>query len=210
MWRHFDAARDAHDAVSDGDLQRAQGAGAVLAARRTFDATPAGSDSLVEVIKEASLQLSTAPDLYDAALLVAQIGLVCGECHRHYDGPLFLGGGKPPEEGEGVRLDMKRHVWAAARLWEGVTGPSDSAWAAGARGLEDAPLMPEEMTERDETWPRVWELEVLVHGLALRAARTQDPRERSLRYADVLMTCAACHRLTREPPRGPGDGPPEG
>lgn len=195
MGRHFDAARDAHDAVVNADLEEARRAGSILASRDP-DAMPDAPDSIVDRIREHARQLASATALEDAARSTAQIGRTCGDCHREMgSGPQFSDDGAPLNELGELSRHMQRHGWAATRLWQGLIGPSDTVWMAGAYVLGDAPMLPERMTDR--TWRTAAELEVRVHALGARASRLRDPQDRALLYAELLMSCGACHDSVR-------------
>ena len=95
-----------------------------------------------------------------------------------------------PTAGATTEQRMKRHAWATERLWEGLIVPSSVAWNAGANALVDSPF-PDD---------------VLGRGVAARTAATdfkiladQAPfkktvEERAALYAELLVTCATCHR----------------
>ncbi len=87
-----------------------------------------------------------AVDLKAAAVAVADMAQACGGCHLALSGPNFSGS-SPAGEESSVVADMERHRWAADRMWEGLVGPSETAWLAGAATLEDAPRHPEAMVD---------------------------------------------------------------
>lgn len=198
MWEHYDAAAEAQDAVIKGDLQRARYAGEWLAMRGGTDPRVEGADALVNQMRQYARQASNAVDISEAAVATARMAATCGECHRmHGPGPLFRGRGVPPIEREGVDRAMQRHVWGAARLWEGLIGPSDSAWVAGARTLLDAPLAPEEITDRPADYRAVQDYQRRVRELGRQAVEASYVQQRTRLFADLISTCAGCHVLVR-------------
>lgn len=198
MWIHFDAAADAHYAVLQGDMELARQAGWRLAEHGGVSGLPDGSDSVLAQMRWYASQVAEAVDISEAAFGTAGVARMCGECHATYQtGPVFGGGGAPPVEGSGVNLEMRRHSWAAARMWEGLIGPSDSAWVVGARLLLDAPMASHRITERANLQPNVGTMERRVHELGRRAVVVTDAEERARLYADVASTCAGCHVLVR-------------
>jgi hypothetical protein len=200
MWRHFDAVRDAHEAVIQGDIETARAAGATVASwRGSYGDLPDDADDLLADMRHAGRLAASAPDLTAAALAAAEMGRICGDCHSRYDaGPRFQGRGLPPEEGTGVRLGMKVHAWGATRLWEGLVGPSDSSWVAGARVLVHAPMLIDSLTDREYLLETARALENNVHGVASAALDVTDSSERARLYSNFILTCAACHTRIRD------------
>jgi cytochrome c553 len=198
MRQHFDAAQDAHDAVVSADLDGVRRAGAILASRDP-DPMPGAPDLLLARMMERARELASDTVLEDAAQSMAQIGRICGDCHREMgSGPPVSEAGAPSEDRSDLGRHMERHSWAATRLWQGLIGPSDPVWMAGASVLDDAPMLPERMADR--TWRIAAELEVRVHAMGERASQLKDVDERALLYGDLLMTCGACHQSVRGQP----------
>jgi hypothetical protein len=97
---------------------------------------------------------------------------------------------------------MRRHQWAAERLWDGLVVPSDEAWKWGATSLSEAPLAPEQLTPGKSPVPKVGELAQAVHAIARQATEVERVDVRADLYGDVLATCAECHQWL-----GGGPGP---
>ena len=85
---------------------------------------------------------------------------------------------------------MKRHMWATERLWEGIYGPSDEAWKAGAAALELDPFPKKELSKGG------------VHALSSAARFSKHAKhvgdrktgeQRAKLYASLLATCSPCH-----------------
>jgi len=72
---------------------------------------------------------------------------------------------------------IRRHRWAADRVWDGVVGSSELQWRAGL-----------EMFTRDIAGYRV-------HEVATRALASA-PDERAEMYRELLVSCMACHPST--------------
>lgn len=198
MWRHYDAAADAHNAVLRGQLAEARSAGRWLAEHAEAEGLPGGSEPLVARMREYGRQVAGAQDVSEAATGTAHIARTCGQCHEaHGPGPVFLGGGVPPGAEDDVSREMRRHGWAAGRMFEGLVGPASTAWEAGARALLDAPLAPGTIPVRDDIPVEVTTMEARVHEIGRRAASTSDWDERVTLYADLISTCAACHMIVR-------------
>jgi cytochrome c553 len=80
---------------------------------------------------------------------------------------------------------MVAHALATDELWQGLMGPSDARWAAGARTLIDAPAL-------DSDVPDVAAAAHHLRDLAQRGT-TVDAAGRARLFGDVLLTCATCH-----------------
>lgn len=198
MWDHFSAASTIHEAVLRGELYRAQQAGEWLAVRGGTEGVPPGSELFVAQMRELGARVAESVDISVAANAAAHMLRTCGDCHQaHQAGPQFLGGGTPPVEGTGVGREMRRHAWAAGRLWEGLVGPSTPAWASGAMALLDAPMDPHEMTDRTTELSTVQTMEAHVHDLGRQAAGMGDRDQRTQLYAELISTCAGCHVILR-------------
>jgi cytochrome c553 len=84
---------------------------------------------------------------------------------------------------------MVRHIQGADRLWEGLIGPSDGAWEAGAALLSTGSVDVDAVNARpgqESMFAEVFRL-----GRQAQEARTQE--ERAARYGQILATCSGCH-----------------
>ena len=198
MYGHFGHASEVQNAVIQGDLDAVRAPAQWLASHDAMEGLPKGSDAYLEQLRQAAAQAVAAPDLPIAAKATAAIASACGACHSRYDvGPRFTPGAGPPDEGASVGAHMIRHVWAADRMWEGLIGPSEASWVAGARGLSEAPLEPHDVTGDAERAPAASELAHRVHDLGARAERTAGGEARAQIYGELLTSCSDCHRLVR-------------
>lgn len=145
-------------------------------------------------LQEAALLTADAETLDLAASGVATMARVCGDCHQaKAAGPKFPHAKRDRERGSAESLEerMQRHIWAADRMWEGLTAPSDTAWIAGAKALADAPagapttpkdLPPQVVAALDE-----------VRQVGTRALDAATLRDRADVFGMFLSTCANCH-----------------
>jgi len=200
MWTHYDVAYEAHDALIHGSISRARAAGQWLATHPESD-MPRGSSTYVREMQRYAGELADAEDLEVAALATAGIAQTCGECHQAFGpGPLFLGGGTPPpRRGDETRREMQRHSWAAARMWEGLVGPSDAAWLAGANVFRDVPLSALADSLPPDIRGDLRTLEDRVHELGGLAA-TASGADRSVLYGNLIATCTQCHAMVNRLP----------
>ena len=187
--RHGVALRDA---VERGDLAEARREAKVLADLRIAASDEPEWRSNVEALNAAARAGSTAADVGAASRGLSAIARTCGNCHQSL-GPVAIVGDLAPDDG-GVISRMKRHEWAATKLWAGLVVPSDDAWQVGASMLVEAPVDPDLLTPGKSPAPRVVALVQSVHDLALRASRAHSSEDRASVYADVVATCSGCHQ----------------
>jgi cytochrome c553 len=149
-----------------------------------------GHDGLVEYtvgVRERASAIAGSKTLEDAIRHTAQLGAACGNCHGKLAiAPRFGTLPPVPIDLPTVEARMLRHRWAADRLWEGVVGNSDVAWAEGLEVLATAPL--------DETPERT----PLAYKLYQQAREARKPSagtltDRGSLYGEILVTCASCH-----------------
>ena len=145
----------------------------------------------VDALNAAARAESTTADVLAASRGLSAVARTCGSCHQSL-GPVAIVGDLVPDDG-GVIPRMKRHEWAATKLWVGLVVPSDAAWEAGAALLAEAPLAPELLTPDKSPAPRVVALVQSVHDLAVRASRAKSTEDRVDVYADLVATCSGCH-----------------
>jgi cytochrome c553 len=143
------------------------------------------------LVRDRAAALARATTVDDALRKETALATACGSCHRE----LAVTGifkDPPPAPPDRATLDarMARHRWAADRLWEGVVGNSDEAWQAGLDVIAVAPL---DLGEERAPLART------LQQLASKARRTKPAApDRGTAYADLLVTCAACHTLPRK------------
>jgi hypothetical protein len=191
MGDHFLITSWARDAVIAGVLEPMRDPLTALADYRYDDVRAGGWVPWIAELQEAARLTSKAATLDAAAMGVATMGRVCGECHRaNHGGPTIP---EVPDPLERLRADtvderMGRHMWAAELLWEGVTGPSDASWKAGAKTLIEAP------DELDDKMPASFDADLrAVQALGHEAEAADTLAERANVYGLLIATCADCH-----------------
>jgi cytochrome c553 len=191
MLDHFLITSWARDAVIAGLLEPMKGPLNALADYR-YDGIPvAGWAPQLAQLQAAARLTSTAATLETAAMGVATMARMCGECHMEkHAGPVIP---PVPESNETARPDsvperMDRHMWATELLWEGLTGPSDKVWKAGADMLVRAP-------ERlDQELPAAFDADLReIRGLGEQARGASTLEERADVMGLLIATCADCH-----------------
>ena len=186
MKKHFSDATAVKDAVSDGDL----GSIHALAQQVVEQEEPQlyAMDWRPHVVRfvEVADSVREAPDVPAAAVRTAQLAATCGHCHQTVHARPQLPDEPAPQQGI-----MAHHQWAADRMWEGIIGPSETAWYEGTKAFVQAPGCG--VDPDDELSDYMTVLCEQLHGLAARADAAKELDDRAIVYGDFLTTCAACH-----------------
>lgn len=193
MQDHFVHLDDMQKAVIGGDLQQAK-----LSAQWVMDnhveTRNEGWKPHLAKLEAAATVVTGAPDLAQAALGAAQVAGACGSCHEAHGINLELGA-PPVAEGDDTKAHMKRHQWAADRLWDAVVGNSDQVWNDASTALADAPVHLADGREG----PSDMELELVntaaevLHKVGKEGPETKGRPARVKALGEFLSTCAACH-----------------
>lgn len=204
MAEHFAAAMRIQQAIMRNELDVARDQARYLIEHpehRDLD----GWAPYVDGMTTAARQVADAPDLMTAAGLSANLGLQCRACHSAR-GAIVSFVWEPLPTGDTSRVTrMKRHAWGAARLWEGLIGPSEYLWDLGAQVMVDAELRAL-MVGRPSDDQDMRELYARVHELSTRALTVDTPEAEAALHGDLMQTCVRCHQLARDPV--PAEPPP--
>jgi mono/diheme cytochrome c family protein len=187
MHRDLSKTVDIQTAVIQGDLDRAREAAAWLAAQHPATPAPSGPEVYLSDLGKAAGLIAQAEDLSTAASNTGQIGATCGGCHvATGGGPRFsLQAGPPPGDSQGAT--MVRHLWSVDRLWEGLVGPSDYAWLAGAKALEASLALPAGTLRGPDALLRQ------VGNMAVEAQEIEGQTARAEVFGRIIATCSQCH-----------------
>ena len=167
-----------------------------LADHESVAGLPENFEPYVELMREYAHQVVDAPDLKSAAVSVSKMAKTCGNCHLVNEINLEFGYDQMPENRTDTISHMQRHQWAADRLWEGLIGPSDSAWNRGTDMLVDVPLHPSDLMNELAEGEDAADIEVIarrIHVLGGQGTSARTPDTRSELYAEILGLCANCH-----------------
>ena len=174
-----------------------------LADHEAVDGLPANFEGFVGLMRQYAREVNNATDLKSAAISVSGMAKTCSSCHLANEVAIEFGYDQIPAEWSDTVSHMQRHQWAADRLWEGLIGPSDTAWQRGIDMLTDVPLQPDDVMNEDSADVDSEALDQLArrtHVLAWQGAIAKTPTERSELYGEMLGLCAECHtRLGRGP-----------
>lgn len=185
MTEHFDQVAVIRDAVIRGALDETRGPARWLSTHDHEEFPAVARPSLDAMQNEARIMLAQ-DQVVDVGRSLARMGVACGRCHSAMgEGPNFQVT-EPPALSPNPEPHMIRHKWAMDRMWEGLTGPSNTSWMAGAGALQDMPL---EFDNNDQAE----HLAQRVHELSKKALTVTGDRDRAQLYGDLLETCALCH-----------------
>ncbi len=196
--QHFDQALAIRDALIEGALEAVRQPARSLAREAVPAGLPEGAAPYVAELRAAAQAVVEARDRGTAARAISGLALACGNCHQGLSAGIELSVSAPPPPEPAPAPHMRRHLWAADRMWEGLVVPSHDAWARGVEVLADAPLHPEALSPAVPNYPRIEALAHRVHSLAEAGETAEDMTDRADIYAGLLATCARCHRLLAE------------
>ena len=194
MQAHFTDALLIRRAVIAGTPEKAAPAAQALVNAQKLDELPAGWRQFVERMQQIARRIDNSTSASQAAAATADLGVACGECHLQRGGPK-ASTSPPPAEGTALAERMQRHAWATERLWEGLVVPSSEAWNAGANALSASPF-PEQIVKQGGVHGRSAASEFA--KLVVKAPTKKKLEERAALYAELLVTCGACHRAINE------------
>ena len=203
MHEHLTRISAIKSAIVAGKLEEVHEPATWLADHETAAGLSTEFESYVIQMKSYARHVIDAQDLASAADSVSNMAKTCGNCHLVNEVNLEFGYDRKPREDVGdVVTHMQRHQWAMDRLWEGLIGPSDTAWNRGADMLIDAPLLPSDVTTATDKVVEIGKIARRIHALGGIGTETTTPDARSELYAEVLRLCAGCHTLLS---RGPAN-----
>lgn len=198
MNEHFAAITELQRAIAHGRLEAAQSQAQWIVDHEEPSRIAAWAP-LVTELKQAAREVVAARDVPTASALAARLGRACSRCHEQNAAVVSFAWEQAPPEGTTLAAQMKRHQWAAQRLWEGLVAPIDDVWREGATVLASTKL---DVTAASAGVPRgdVAALAAKVRTLATRAVTLEDGDARAALYGELLSTCAGCHALVRPAP----------
>jgi hypothetical protein len=196
MHTRFGAALRMEQAIAHSDLDRAHAEAHTLAELDETDALPTWRPYF-DAIRDAARQVEATGGIVGAARLAAVLGRRCAQCHTAIAARITLAAAPAPPGDPHLAMQMVGHQWAAAQMWQGLIGPSDDRWLAGARALATAPLnivaqsvtSTSELDVDDIARVRLYANRALTEG-------SQDARAEL--FGTLLATCAHCHAVLRD------------
>jgi len=143
-------------------------------------------------------ETSAAADLKSAASHMAAAARACGRCHEALGVDAIDHSAElAPIEDDDLHGIMRRHRWASDRMWEGLIGPSDESWQAGADALDkiidnaqEKPVMQDDEEMRG--------ILTSVGELAKEATTAQTAVDRQRIFGTLLSSCSSCHQKMQQ------------
>ena len=198
MHTGFVSLSEAKTAVIEGKLKDAKQAGAKVWVGHQGDDVPADWAPFVSAIRSSIDLLQSSTELETAALAVSAIGRACGDCHQSLGLSTIPTSEEPAPPAGTVGDYMRLHQWASDRMWDGLIGPSDTSWNAGAQALA-TPLSPDSIPETIMVKPGMDALVERIGQLSKAAAEPNLPGPTRQRiYGEFLGSCARCHQTFLE------------
>lgn len=197
MRDHFAAATDLQRAIITGRLTEARELANWLATHPMPERE--GWAPYLEEMRFAARAIEAAPDVPAAGGQLGRLGRACSACHEAQHAKLSFAASAPPAMGNTLEAQMRRHRWAAERMWEGVIAPSEARWLAGARVLAMTPF---DVRRAMHAKPNadVVELSDRLRNAGRRAGELRDHDARAVFYGEMMATCAGCHSIARPRP----------
>ena len=203
MQLHYQRVGEVETALIGADLTTARAAAAWLAEHDEVAGLPEAGTPWLAAMRSSAREVSIAPTEAAASSAAALMVKTCGDCHHATGkGPHIVVAPVPNEASTAMNTHVTRHRWAADRMRDGLIGPSDSAWNAGAGVLAEQPIYQADVGMRTGRFAEAEQLAQRVMELGGLARATTDGYERATVYGEFLTTCAACHAAVGVPRAG--------
>lgn len=194
MNRHFVELRVARDDLIKGDVLGAEAQLVTMSRKVSPEGQPSEWAPYLVRLRAALRAGTYANDPQSVGRSIAAAAAVCGECHSDLGARVDLHLPPPPGQNVGVIAHMKRHAWAADRMWAGLIGPSPGAWADASAVLADGPLYQAPEGKLMSNAARTYAEEVVHDGVDTLTAASEQKRIQL--YGDFLGACGSCHVVT--------------
>lgn len=196
MHVRFAAASRAQQAIAFSDLERARSEAHDIAALDESEVLRAWQPYF-ESLRAAAHQVELSTNLRDAAQRTATLGQRCASCHLAIGARVAFPAETRPAAGPTPAMRMPGHQRAAAQMWQGLIGPSDAHWFAGARALSTVRATSFAPRAMPASEPALDDLARI--RLYASRALAADPRDaRAELFGKLLTTCTHCHAVLRD------------
>ncbi|MFT3698666.1 MAG: hypothetical protein QM831_36305 [Kofleriaceae bacterium] len=194
MHERYASSRQIVYAIANSNLADAQDNARVIDGLVDPDLLPVWQPYIVDV-QASARGIVNATNLGSAAHQFASMGGRCAACHTAMATKIKFDDSLPAIENR--TPGMLDHVQSAMSMWDGLVGPDDAHWTAGATALG---TMPVNLIAREATPSFVGDVDdtARIRALAARATAARYQDERVEVFADVMTTCAHCHQLLRD------------
>ena len=195
MHVRYEAAQRIEEFIARSALVRASVEADSIVQLHDPDALPVWAPYL-EAVSGAARQIELTGDIVTAARTTAALGQACARCHQATSAHIVFASVPEPIDDKTVPK-MLGHQWSAARMWEGLIGPSEERWREGAQALTGMPL---ELVAAGPRESGTWIADDVpqIRLYASRALEAKDLDARTQIFGMVLATCAHCHAVIRD------------
>ncbi len=194
MQEHFDKVTEVREALVIGDLEAAREPATWLAEHAPFADLPPAWERYLDSVRVSALEVLAAHGLEDASYATATMAVACGDCHLQNGIAGQFGGSVEAPDEETVKAHMQRHQWAIERMWEGLIGPSATAWDEGVGMLADIPLGAHDSVDGTSEGNALEDLARTVHARAAMGFVADTVEKKAQVFGDVLAACGSCHQ----------------
>jgi len=197
MHQHLSTIRAVKQFLIAGQLTGMREPAGWLAEHEVATDLPPGWEAYLAELRVHARDTLAANHLVFAAESFSEMVRTCGDCHRAngVDGVVEPLTGSAPT-GDSLRAQMRRHLWAADRMWEGLVGPSDDAWNAGVAALASIDVQASDIGVSETVRPKVEYLLNRIGELGEVGSQVDSSQARSEVYGEFLSLCADCHSWT--------------
>ncbi len=193
MHRNLSKTVDIQTGAVQGDLEKARQAASWLLERKDEMIVPPAGVEYQQAMLGAAARILEAPDLETVANEAGHLAASCGSCHQAVGGgPRFVVGNMAPG-GTSQEAQMIRHLWAADRMWEGLVGPSEEAWKAGAEAMAETQSTLADVFRASSSLADPERYLREVNRFANEAVGATSLTEKADAYGNLLNTCNRCH-----------------
>jgi len=193
MHARYEAAQRMQIAIGLSDLDRAREEARRIVALDEPDILPEWR-VYIDDVRAAARRVDGAKSTFAAASASADLARACAKCHVAGKARIkFPKQPRPPDDPK-LANQMFAHQWGATQLWEGLIGPDDARWKAGATELAGAKLS----IAAESGKLGIADDISRVRMLARRALAPDNRTDRATQYQQILQTCVHCHFKIRE------------
>ncbi len=192
MKEHFESIRSVERAIVLGDMTLAKREAEALANHQSAQEIENYSEE-IEGVRATATAIAKAETLAVMAASAATLATQCGSCHLITNSITSFEWTEAPVPNETGADRMQRHRWAMDRLWEGLVGPSQHSWRAGATVLQADPMPASMLSLHGMPEADAKAKLATLQSLATKAQSLESLDDRAKLYGELLTTCSGCH-----------------
>lgn len=192
MHTRYAASQSLVDALTRSDMTAIRATASTLRTTSDPEALPRWQP-YITAVQDAANQIELTTTLRAAASGTALLATRCATCHVAISARVRFRDDPIPVDHAALAQQMTRHRWAAQQLWQGLIGPSEDRWTAGAEALIAMPFDIVAQAGSNDVDDAMW---IRAYGRRALAARSDSARADV--FSDLLVTCAHCHATLRD------------